>query len=86
MNHNIEIKNCFEFVCPLKWDNLQKTDNKDIRFCGSCDKQVFKASGLKSFSKLANENKCVAYTENEGVPTIMGETIPPTLNTDIELD
>ena len=86
MKEKFEIKNCFEFVCPLKWDNLQKTDNNDIRFCGSCDKQVFKASSLKSFSKLANENKCVAYTENDGVPTIMGETIPPTLNMDIKLD
>ena len=83
-NHEkFEIKNCFEFVCPLKWDNLEKTDNKNVRFCGSCEKQVFKATDLDSFSKLANENKCVAYIENEGVPTIMGETIPPTLNNDL---
>ena len=77
MKDKFEIKNCFEFVCPLKWDNLEKTDNNDIRFCGSCEKQVFKASDLDSFSRLANENKCVAYIGNEGVPTIMGETIPP---------
>ena len=77
MKEKFEIKNCFEFVCPLKWDNLEKTDNNDIRFCGSCEKQVFKASDLDSFSKLANDNKCVAYKANEGVPTIMGETIPP---------
>lgn len=79
MKEKFEIKNCFEFVCPLKWDNLEKTDNNDIRFCGSCEKQVFKASDLDSFNRLANENKCVAYIQNEGVPTIMGETIPPTL-------
>ena len=77
MKNKFEIKNCFEFVCPLKWNNLEKTDDKNVRFCGSCEKQVFKASDLDSFSKLANENKCVAYIGNEGVPTIMGETIPP---------
>ena len=78
MKDKFEIKNCFEFVCPLKWDNLEKTDNNNIRFCGSCDKQVFKASDLESFSKLADENKCVAYIESKGVPTIMGETVPLT--------
>ena len=83
MKNKFEIKNCFEFVCPLKWDNLEKTYNNDIRFCGSCEKQVLKASDLESFNKLANDNKCVAYIENEGVPTIMGETIPPTLNNDL---
>ncbi len=77
-----EIKNCFEFICPLKWDNLAKTDDKNVRFCGSCEKQVFKAKDLESFGKLSNENKCVAYVENDGVPSIMGETIPPSLNND----
>ena len=78
MKNKFEIKNCFEFVCPLKWDNLEKTDNKNIRLCGSCDKEVYKASNLESFSKLADENKCVAYIERKGVPTIMGETVPLT--------
>ena len=78
MRNKFEIKNCFEFVCPLKWDNLEKTDNKNIRLCGSCDKEVYKASNLESFSKLADENKCVAYIERKGVPTIMGETVPLT--------
>ena len=76
MKDKFEIKNCFEFVCPLKWDSLEKTDNNNIRFCGSCDKQVFKASDLESFSKFANENKCVAYIASDDVPPIMGETVP----------
>ena len=58
MKDKFEIKNCFEFVCPLKWDNLEKTDNNDIRFCGSCEKQVFKATNKNDLSRLAKENKC----------------------------
>ena len=83
MKSKFEIKNCFEFVCPLKWDNFQKTDNKNIRFCSTCEKQVFKASDLDSFDTLANENKCVAYMESDGTPSIMGETIPPVAINDI---
>ena len=68
--------------CPLKWDNLQKTDNKNIRFC-STEKQVFGHQDLDSFDTLANENKCVAYMENDGTPTIWEKTIPPTAINDI---
>ena len=52
--------------------------SKNIRLCGSCDKEVYKASNLESFSKLADENKCVAYIERKVVPTIIGETVPLT--------
>ena len=44
MAKNIEIKNCFEFVCPENWNNFEKTDDENVRFCGSCKKQVFKAT------------------------------------------
>ena len=81
-----EIKNCFEFVCPLKWNNLEKTDNNDIRFCGSCEKQVYKAKTMYDFFEMSEQNKCVAYKKDDNTPGIMGETIPPTLNMDIELD
>ena len=39
-------------------------------------------SFLDSFGKLANENKCVAYLESDGAPSIIGEIIPPSLNND----
>ena len=44
MSNNIEIKNCFQFVCPENWNNFEKTDDENVRFCGSCEKQVFKAT------------------------------------------
>ena len=77
-----EIKNCFEFVCPLKWDNLEKTDENNIRYCGSCEKQVYKAKNMFSFYELSEQNKCVAYKEDDNTPGIMGETIPRTLIND----
>ena len=76
MKNKFEIKNCFEFVCPLKWNNLEKTDDKNVRFCGSCEKQVFKATDLDSFQELSDQNKCVAYIKDKSTPIIMGEPIP----------
>ena len=78
MKEKFEIKNCFEFICPEKWDNLEKSDNESVRFCGSCEKQVFKAINKKSFDRLAKENKCVAYFSDESnTPNFMGETVYP---------
>ena len=84
MKDNFEIKNCFVFVCPLKWENLEKTDEINIRYCGSCEKQVYKAENMFSFYELSEQNKCVAYREDENTPGIMGETIPSSPNTDFK--
>lgn len=86
MKEKFEIKNCFEFICPLKWENLEKTDSSNIRFCGSCEKQVFKATDLDTFQKLSDKNKCVAYAGNDDIPIIMGETVPTMFNDDFPKD
>lgn len=83
----MDIKNCFEYICPEKWNNLQKTQNESIRFCGSCSKQVFKVKDKESFDKLAKQNKCVAYFSGErSSPSIMGETVYPVLPSKIDLN
>ena len=87
MNDEIIIKNCFQYICPEKWDNLEQGDNKNIRFCGSCEKQVYKANNKKSFNNFLKEDKCIAYFSNQNdVPVFMGEPIHPILNEDIKLD
>ena len=87
MNKDIEIKNCFEFVCPENWNNFEKTDDKNVRFCGSCEKQVFKATDKETLKELSKKNMCVAYfSGEEDTPFIMGETVPPMYYSDIELD
>ena len=80
MKQKFEIKNCFQFVCPLEWDNLEATDDKNIRFCNSCEKQVYKAKDLNSFQELSDKNKFVAYKKDKSTPTIMGEPIPVIFN------
>ena len=87
MKKNIEIKNCFEFICPENWNNFEKTDDENVRFCGSCEKQVFKATDKETLEELSKGKKCVAYFSGEkDTPFIMGETVPPMFNSDIQLD
>ena len=87
MKKNIEIKNCFEFVCPENWNNFEKTDDENVRFCGSCEKQVFKATDKKTLEELSKGKKCVAYFFGEkDTSFIMGETVPPMYNSDVLLD
>ena len=85
MSNNIEIKNCFEFVCPENWNNFEKTDDENVRFCGSCEKQVFKATDKETLKELSN-GKSVLFSSEKDTPFIMGETVPPMYNSDIELD
>ena len=87
MKQSIEIKNCFEFICPENWNNFERTDDETIRFCGSCEKQVFKATDKETLEELSKGNKCVAYFFGEkDTPLIMGETVPPIYNGKIEPD
>ena len=87
MAKNIEIKNCFEFVCPENWNNFEKTDDENVRFCGSCEKQVFKATDEETLEELSKGKKCVAYFSGEkDAPLIMGETVTPIYNNDVLLD
>ena len=87
MKKHIKIKNCFEFVCPENWNNFEKTDDENVRFCGSCEKQVFKATDKEILEELSKEKKCVAYFSGEkDTPFIMGETVTPMYNSDVLLD
>ena len=65
MEKNIEIKNCFEFICPENWNNFERTDDENVRFCGSCEKQVFKATDKETLEELSKGKKCVAFFSGE---------------------
>ncbi|MFZ9379024.1 MAG: hypothetical protein ACO25E_09520, partial [Burkholderiaceae bacterium] len=36
------LRNCkFKFKCYKSWDDLERTDNPAISFCGDCKKNVY---------------------------------------------
>ena len=60
-NKVLKIKNCFELKCPKLWDDLKKTNDKDVKFCNSCKKNVYKTTSFGELFQLARDGKCVAY-------------------------
>lgn len=80
-----KIINCeFEYKCPLQWSGLQKSENEDIRFCSSCEKNVYFAHSQSELDDLATAGKCVAFNQpnnndifNDFPLTTMGVIAPP---------
>ena len=42
MPENTTIRNCtFAFKCEAKWEDLEEIDYDDVRFCNTCQKEVY---------------------------------------------
>ena len=70
----LKIQDCFEYLCPECWSKLEKTDQKGVKHCSVCDRNVHKAANKSQLLQLGKEGKCAAYFESEGI--IMGEVVP----------
>ena len=70
----IKIQDCFEFQCPERWSNLEKTDKKGVKHCSVCDRNVYKAANKAQLLQFGKEGKCAAYFQSDGI--IMGEVVP----------
>jgi len=71
------IANCkveFTFQCPKQWENLQPTDNFDIRFCTVCSRNVHLCDTLEEVHRHAALGNCIAIPPSkEGILGYMGE-------------
>lgn len=56
------IENCMavEFECPRDWGSLATTEKRNVRYCGSCAKQVFYCSTVDDARRHAQRGHCVA--------------------------
>lgn len=60
------------YQCPKDWDELQKTDEVSVRFCGECKKEVHFCVDEEALELTAAEGLCIAVPiEEEGV--LMGD-------------
>lgn len=74
----IAIRNCaFKFRCEKKWQNLERTDNPEIRYCGTCGEDIHYVHTNKELRKAIEANQCVALVvaeENQdGYPQFVGK-------------
>lgn len=54
----------FEFECPQRWSALTPTSSWGIRFCSSCNSNVYLATSVAAVEQFASEDKCVALVED----------------------
>lgn len=57
------VRNCadaFAFVCPQQWDAMDATDDDDIHFCRSCEKNVYFCRTDEETVAHAKAGHCVA--------------------------
>ena len=57
----LKIQDCFEFLCPEKWRNLDSTSTPGVKHCDVCDKNVYKATNKAQLLELGKQGKCAAY-------------------------
>lgn len=58
-----EIRNCvvkFRRVCPRTWEQLSSTPDPGVRFCGTCDHDVFLCSTDAEAVTHARAGHCIA--------------------------
>ena len=56
-----EFEDCaFTFKCPMDWDNLEETDNVDVKYCSVCEENVYHAPNLLEFKQRVKEKQCVS--------------------------
>ena len=77
------IENCefrFDYICPLKWSNLKKTDEPNIKYCDECSKLVYKCSSKRDYLKHSKKNHCIFLeidnSNSAKFPYLMGRPIP----------
>lgn len=56
-----EIRNCeFRFKCPMQWNALKPTDNKDQRYCNECNQIVYFCHTADELMDAIQADRCVA--------------------------
>ena len=54
--------NLLQFKCTQDWESLDKTYNRDTRYCRKCDERVYFCRTEGEFSHHARRDHCVAIT------------------------
>jgi uncharacterized protein (TIGR02996 family) len=65
----------FEFKCPRRWEELRTTENSTVRFCETCQQNVYYCATMSEARLHAMNRHCVAVnSRQERAP---GDVAPP---------
>lgn len=62
----------WDFVCPKKWNEMKPTENRKVRFCEDCKKNVYFCDNIIEARELGNQGCCVGI--DVGVKREEGDT------------
>jgi len=69
--NSLTIRNCiFGFKCDKNWGELTRTESDEVRFCQSCQKEVFFCESDDELVRYVRLNRCVAMYKEEGFGNI----------------
>lgn len=57
----------WQFSCPKRWSDLEKTGDSQVRFCRECMKPVYRAKDRVELKNLASQGLCVAWREADAL-------------------
>ena len=73
---DITIRNCkFAFKCEERWAYLQTTEDDNVRFCDSCQQQVFFCKTDDELLIAIKNNRCVSIESLENLEIFVGKPL-----------
>jgi hypothetical protein len=68
---NITLRNCtFAFKCTQQWNELDKTSEKNIRFCNECQKEVHYCEDDQELLDSIKLNRCIAFSREQVIQEV----------------
>lgn len=68
-SNNITIRNCvFAFKCTAKWNDLDDTEDDNVMFCQSCQREVHYCATDEALVLAVKRNHCVSIDAPYGSP------------------
>jgi hypothetical protein len=67
------------FVCTKKWNEMKPTENRKVRFCGDCKKNVYFCEDIVEARELGDQGCCIGLdvgikrSKEERVSDLVGE-------------
>lgn len=76
MRSKLTIRNCkFAYRCSAKWEDLEETEDDEIRFCNDCQKEVFFCDSDDTLVALVKLNRCVAILKPNSKVRLLGDIL-----------
>lgn len=67
------------YACRVKWEELQPTENPQVRYCSNCSQPVFEVSDVNDYRRAVASQRCIMVKPTPrnrflGVPAYMPDT------------